>query len=97
LYHFYVTTRRDCINTFYQECSNDHVSTRTKSVLIDLNEAPSLPMFAQFAVVLAGVVTKWRNNARTRNHLSHLSDHHLRDVGLTRAAATRKAQLPFWK
>jgi uncharacterized protein YjiS (DUF1127 family) len=47
--------------------------------------------------VFAGVVTKWRTNARTRNHLSHLSDHHLRDIGLTRAAATREAQLPFWK
>ena len=48
-------------------------ATRIKSVLIDLNEAPSLPLFAQFAVVLAGVVTKWRTNARTRNQLSHLS------------------------
>ena len=72
-------------------------ATRIKSVLIDLNEAPSLPLFAQFAVVLAGVVTKWRTNARTRNHLSQLSDHHLRDIGLTREAATREAQLPFWK
>lgn len=72
-------------------------ATRIKSVLIDLNEAPSLPLFAQFAVVFSGVVTKWRTNARTRNHLSHLSDHHLRDVSLTREAATREAQLPFWK
>ena len=72
-------------------------ATRIKSVLIDLNEAPSLPLFAQFAVVLAGVVTKWRTNARTRNHLSHLSDHQLRDIGLPREAATREAQLPFWK
>ena len=72
-------------------------ATRIKSVLIDLNEALSLPLFAKFAVVLAGVVSKRRTNARTRNHLSHLSDHHLRDVGLTRAATTRVAQLPFWK
>ena len=72
-------------------------ATRIKSVLIDLNEAPSLPLLAQFAVVLAGVVTKWRTNARTRNQLSLLSDHHLRDIGLTREVATREAQLPFWK
>lgn len=72
-------------------------ATRIKSVLIDLNEAPSLPLFAQLVVVLSGVFTKWRTNARTRNHLSHLSDHHLRDIGLTREAATREAQLPFWK
>ena len=71
--------------------------TRIKSVLIDLNEAPSLPLFAQFAVLLAGVVTKWRTNARTRNQLWHLSDHHLRDIGLTREAATSEAKLPFWK
>ena len=71
--------------------------TRIKSVLIDLNEAPSLPLFAQFAVVLAGVVTKWRTNARTRNQLWYLSDHQLRDIGLTREAATREAKLPFWK
>lgn len=67
-------------------------ATRIKSVLIDLNQAPSLPLFAQFAVVLAGVVTKWRTNARTRNQLWYLSDHQLRDVGLT-----REARLPFWK
>lgn len=67
-------------------------ATRTKSVLIDLNEAPSLPLFAQFAVVLAGVVTKWRTNARTRNQLWYLNDHQLYDVGLT-----REAWLPFWK
>ena len=72
-------------------------ATRIKSVLIDLNEAPSLPLLAQFAVVLAGVITKWRTNARTSNHLSLLSDHHLRDIGLTREVATREAQLPFWK
>ena len=72
-------------------------ATRIKSVLIDLNEAPSLPLFAQFAVVLAGVVTKWRTNARTRNQLWYLSDHQLRDVGLTREAATREARLPFGK
>ena len=72
-------------------------ATRIKSVLIDLNEAPSLPLFAQFAVVLAGVVTKWRTNARTRNQLWYLSDHQLRDIGLTREAATREAKLPFWK
>ena len=72
-------------------------ATWIKSVLIDLNDMPSLPVLAQFAAVFAGVVTKWRTNARTRNHLSHLSDHHLRDIGLTRAAATREAQLPFWK
>ena len=72
-------------------------ATRIKSVLIDLNEAPSLPLFAQFAVVLAGVVTKWRTNARTRNQLWHLTDHQLRDIGLTREAATREAKLPFWK
>ena len=72
-------------------------ATRIKSVLIDLNEAPSLPLFAQIAVVLAGVVTKWRTNARTRNQLWYLSDHQLRDVGLTREAATREARPPFWK
>ena len=54
--------------------------------------APSLPLFAQFAVVLAGVVTKWRTNARTRNQLWYLNDHQLYDVGLT-----REAWLPFWK
>ena len=72
-------------------------ATRIKSVLIDLNEAPSLPLLAQFAVVLAGVVTKWRTNARTRKQLCYLSDHQLRDVGLTREASTREARLPFWK
>jgi uncharacterized protein YjiS (DUF1127 family) len=72
-------------------------ASRVKSVLCDLHDMPRLPVLAQFAVVFAGVVTKWRTNARTRIHLSKLNDHLLRDVGLTRAAAHREAQLPFWK
>ena len=39
----------------------------------------------------------WRRRARSRAELARLSDHDLRDIGLTPAEALREYAKPFWR
>jgi uncharacterized protein YjiS (DUF1127 family) len=44
-----------------------------------------------------GCVLVWRQRARERRALENLSDHMLRDIGLTRADVMAEATKPFWQ
>jgi uncharacterized protein YjiS (DUF1127 family) len=39
----------------------------------------------------------WLERSRQRRQLAQLSDHMLRDIGLTRADAWHEAEKPFWR
>lgn len=39
----------------------------------------------------------WRERCRQRQHLVSLDDHHLDDIGVTRAQAQREYRKPFWR
>ena len=39
----------------------------------------------------------WLDRSRQRRQLAQLSDHMLRDIGLTRADAWAEAEKPFWR
>ena len=41
-------------------------------------------------------LARWRRIRRERQQLLELSDHMLRDIGLTRTQAGREAARPFW-
>ena len=41
-------------------------------------------------------VLTWDERARERRHLMELSDHMLRDIGISRAEAFGEAEKPFW-
>lgn len=43
------------------------------------------------------VALLWTERARQRQQLLELSDHMLRDIGLTRADAWAEADKPFWR
>jgi uncharacterized protein YjiS (DUF1127 family) len=45
---------------------------------------------------LARTLLLWHERARERRHLQSLSDHMLRDIGLTRADVLAEADKPFW-
>ena len=45
----------------------------------------------------ARVVSIWHERARQRRQLHLLSDHMLRDIGLTRADLLAEASKPFWQ
>lgn len=57
------------------------------ALIAQLSTAPTLPALAQIALRVAVVLTKWDVQRRSRRGLKGLSDHHLRDIGLTRFEA----------
>jgi uncharacterized protein YjiS (DUF1127 family) len=46
---------------------------------------------------LAEAMGIWIERVRMRRRLSHLSDHMLRDIGVSRAEAARETEKPFWR
>jgi uncharacterized protein YjiS (DUF1127 family) len=46
---------------------------------------------------LLALVRRWRRARRDRRELASLSDHMLRDIGLSRADVEREALRPFWQ
>ena len=46
---------------------------------------------------LVDLVGSWRDNARSRHALQGLSDHTLKDIGITRSDAFRECAKPFWR
>ena len=46
---------------------------------------------------IAEVGLTWLDRARQRRRLAELSDHMLRDIGLTRADAWAEVDKPFWR
>jgi uncharacterized protein YjiS (DUF1127 family) len=45
----------------------------------------------------ADLLLTWQQRARDRHQLQTLSDHMLRDIGLTRADVFAEASKPFWR
>jgi uncharacterized protein YjiS (DUF1127 family) len=46
---------------------------------------------------LARILFLWHERTRQRRHLQSLSDHMLRDIGLSRADVRAEADKPFWR
>ena len=47
-------------------------------------------------VRVTDVVLLWQQRAAERIHLARLSDHHLKDIGMSRADVEAEAAKPFW-
>ena len=43
------------------------------------------------------VLLRWQQIARERRLLREMSEHQLRDIGISRAEADREARRPFWE
>ncbi|MEO0379288.1 MAG: DUF1127 domain-containing protein [Pseudomonadota bacterium] len=56
-----------------------------------------MPAASVLAVRVAVVLSIWATRRRTRLALKQLSDHQLRDVGLTPADAYVEARRVFWR
>ena len=46
---------------------------------------------------LLRTIALWQERARQRRALAELSDHHLKDIGISRADAMREAGKSFWR
>ncbi|MCV6824421.1 MULTISPECIES: DUF1127 domain-containing protein [Halocynthiibacter] len=62
-----------------------------------LQSRKSIPALGLMALRVAVVLTKWEQRRRTRTALLHLSDHHLKDIGLTRSTALKETRKKFWQ
>jgi len=57
-------------------------------------------LLSAFTGVFTGplrTVTEWQRRARERDHMRHLDDRLLRDMGLRRIDAMTEANKPFWE
>jgi uncharacterized protein YjiS (DUF1127 family) len=53
--------------------------------------------FGYGIVQAVAVGSVWLDRSRQRRQLAQLSDHMLRDIGLTRVDAWAEAEKPFWR
>jgi len=53
--------------------------------------------FARGALRAAELLLTWQERSRQRHQLQCLSDHMLRDIGLSRADVLAEATKPFWE
>jgi uncharacterized protein YjiS (DUF1127 family) len=72
-----------------QDCAHT-IEPRAQSVL-------ARSQFGQGAGRIAEVGLTWFDRAHQRRQLCELSDHMLRDVGLTRADVWAECAKPFWR
>lgn len=56
----------------------------------------TLSPLAVVALRVAVTLTHWSERRRARQHLAHLDDHLLRDIGLDRLTARKEASRKFW-
>jgi uncharacterized protein YjiS (DUF1127 family) len=72
--------------------------TNTKgSLKTAARSLPSLPSPMQVLVRLADLVAVWERRARERRTLSEMSEHMLKDLGISRVDARRESEKPFWR
>ena len=71
--------------------------TNTKGGLKGATPSPSLPSPMQVVVRLAGLVAIWERRARERRALGEMSEHMLKDLGISRVDAHREAEKAFWR
>ena len=57
----------------------------------------TLALLLELFAALRELVAEWRRRAGGRVELTHLSDHELRDIGVTRAEVDRECTKPFWR
>jgi uncharacterized protein YjiS (DUF1127 family) len=57
---------------------------------------PRLGRWRAALATIGASLRTWRQRSRSRRALQSLTDHDLRDIGLTPTHAWREAQKPFW-
>lgn len=72
-----------------QSCSHDEQSLAPVTIRTRLS-----PLY--WLQQITDRLDRWQRLARERRQLLALSDHMLKDIGLTRADAEREASRPFW-
>ena len=75
----------------------DSMKTAGAAKRFGLSLRQSLPSPAEVLLRLAELLTVWENRARERRYLGEMPDRMLRDLGISRSAARRESEKPFWR
>ncbi|MGA0542327.1 DUF1127 domain-containing protein [Neotabrizicola sp. VNH66] len=59
--------------------------------------SPALPPVSRLLIGLALTLARWDTRLRSRNALSNLDGHLLRDIGLTDMSRRSECDKPFWR
>ncbi|MGF1609485.1 MAG: DUF1127 domain-containing protein [Kiloniellales bacterium] len=76
------------------------VYSQTGKTLISRGPRPRgdfLGLIARAPGALFEIVMLWQQRAIERHHLAGLSEHHLKDIGFSRADVEREFSKPFWR
>ena len=57
----------------------------------------SLPSPMEALMRAADLLATWEQRARERRHLAEMSDHMLKDLGISRADAQHESAKPVWR
>lgn len=72
--------------------------TNTKSGLKGATRSiPALPSPMQVVFYVARLVAIWERRARERRALGEMSEHMLKDLGISRVDAKRESEKAFWR
>ena len=73
------------------------METLARSGLGRIGSRQSIRGLAVIVRAVAGRIEDWAERARQRRALRELSDHMLKDLGITRYDAEFEARKPFWR
>ena len=71
----------------------------TNGTIKRLRLAPRPSLLSPIQLLGAGLrlVLEWERRARERKTLAEMTDHMLKDLGITRSDAVRESEKPFWR
>ena len=79
------------------DCSHTILRRATPLVLGSALAGLALRRCGRACEGIAEIGLQWIDRGRQRRQLAELSDHMLRDIGVTRADAWAEADKPFWR
>lgn len=73
-----------------------YIHTDTASIALKLANRGQLPLFSQWAILLANTVVTWNDRYKSRHYLSTMSHTRLEDIGISPEQAELECCKPFW-
>ncbi len=70
---------------------------RNAIIATELSGHKSIPVLSRIAMEFARLVARWSHRHQSRRELAELDSRLLMDIGLTREAALKEAEKPFWR
>jgi uncharacterized protein YjiS (DUF1127 family) len=73
------------------------ISLSPREIALNLADRSQLPVASTLALKFANMVVRWSDRSKQRVSLQTLSDHQLKDIGISRKQANIEANKRFWQ